>query len=349
MRGGDAGREDARGIQAEGEDDRREHEPVGAPHLPPRGGARVGRRREAGDLQGRGGVGEVLRHRRRAAREGGRDPERRPHERDLRDGEAHERTAAQAGVEVGDRRAPVPPPGRTEHDEEHDLGDDEQSVRRAEVGPRSQPGGGRDDPRRADRDIGPERQRRVAPGDDGEVARERAVERDENDEPTDPHRGADEVQPHRVDRRLVVVGRAGVAGQTEHEDAGRGQRCQPRRGPPAPGERGPARDDDGARGADETDPGGVDLPGEVGELGRESRAGQGQARRVGEGQHDPGERRDRPDSAGDQGQPQRRRRGRRRGRARGRGRGPWPRGRSRHGPGRRGRRERTAGRIPRPG
>ncbi len=129
--------------------------------------------------------------------------------------------ARQPGVEVGDRRAPVPPPRRAEGDEEHDLGDDEQPVGRAEVGPAGEPRG------RGDHSRGARPRRRTrAPasssgGHDREPAGERAVQRDEDDEAADPHRGPDEVQSHRVDRRLVVVGRAGVAGQPEHEDARR--------------------------------------------------------------------------------------------------------------------------------
>ena len=243
-RRGDAGGEDACGIQPEGDDDDAQHEPVAPPHLPPCGRARVGGRREAGELQRRGRVGEVLGHGRGTAREGGRDAEGRSHEGDLGDGEAQERTSRQPGVEVGDRRAPVPPPCRAECDEEHGLGDEEQAVGREEVGPGGEPRGRGHHSRCAHRGVGPERQRRVAAGHDREPTSEGAVQRDEDDEATDPHRGPDEVQPHRVDRRLVVVRRAGVAGQAEHEDAGGGEGGQPRRGPSATGQGRTARHDE---------------------------------------------------------------------------------------------------------
>ena len=163
-----------------------------------------------------------------------------------------------------------------------------------------------------DRDVGPERQRRVAAGHDREPTSEGAVQRDEDDEAADPHRGPDEVQPHRVDRRLVVVGRAGVAGQAEHEDAGGGEGGQPGRGRSAAGQGRTARDDEGAARADQPDPGRVDLPDEVGELRTERAARQRQARRVGEGQHDPGQGCDGPDETGERREPQRRVRRRRR-------------------------------------
>ena len=310
--GADAGGEDAGGIQAKGDDDSTQHEPVRPPYLPPCGRARVWRRREAGELERRGGVGEVLGHGRGAAREGGRDAESRAHQGDLGDGEAQERTSGQPSVQGDDRRAPVPPPRGAEYDEEHRLGDDEQAVGREEVGPGGEPRGRGHHSRCPHRDIGPERQRRVAAGHDSEPTSECAVQHDEDDEAADPHRRADEVQPHRVDRCLVVVRRSGVAGQAEHEDAGGCEGSQPGRGHATAGQGSAAGDDDGAARADQADPGRVDLPDEVGELWSERAAGQRQARRVGKRQHHPGQGCDGPDETGDRREPQRRvrRRGR---------------------------------------